>query len=249
MSSADRRNAGTQTRKQRFSPGRFVPLAILVAGLAAFFAFGLDRYISFEQLKLHREMLAGLVAEYGLLAAVACSLAYAAMTAFSIPGGAVATIVCGFLFGLWAGVAVVVTGATLGAIAVFLAARTALGDVLREKAGPGLRKMEEGFQKDALSYLLFLRLVPLFPFWLVNLVPAFLGVKLRTYAVATFFGIIPGSFVYISVGNGLGALLDAGETPNLGIIFKPQILLPIIGLAVLALIPVIYKRLRARNGA
>lgn len=238
---------GATSERKRGLLGRLLPLCILIAGLAAFFAFGLNKYISFEALKENRATLTDWVQRYGALAAVLFALGYAVMTAFSIPGGALATIVGGFLFGLWVGVAAVVIGATLGAIAVFLAARTALGDALRAKAGSGLRKMEDGFKKDALSYLLVLRLVPLFPFWLVNLVPAFLGVKLRTYAIGTFFGIIPGSFVYVSVGNGLGALLNAGQTPNLGIIFKPEILLPIVGLAVLALIPVVYKRMRARK--
>ena len=103
--------------------------------------------------------------------------------------------------------------------------------------------MEDGFRKNALSYLLVLRLVPLFPFFLVNLVPAFLGVGIRTYVLGTFFGIIPGSFVYVSIGNGLGALLDAGENPDLGIIFQPRFLIPIVGLAVLAAIPVLYRKI------
>jgi uncharacterized membrane protein YdjX (TVP38/TMEM64 family) len=107
--------------------------------------------------------------------------------------------------------------------------------------------MEEGFRQDALSYLLVLRLIPIFPFWLVNIVPAFLGVPLGTYVLGTFVGIIPGSFVYASVGNGLGAVFDAGGTPDLGIIFEPAILLPIVGLAVLALLPIAYRRFKARR--
>jgi uncharacterized membrane protein YdjX (TVP38/TMEM64 family) len=100
-----------------------------------------------------------------------------------------------------------------------------------------------------LNYLLFLRLIPVFPFWLVNLVPAFLGVPLTTYVVATLVGIIPGSLVYASVGNGLGAVFDTGGRPDLGIIFEPEIILPIIGLAVLAILPVAYKKIRAREPA
>ena len=108
------------------------------------------------------------------------------------------------------GMALVLVGATAGAIGIFLAARHTLGDFLRAKAGPAIRRMEAGFRDNAFSYLMVLRLVPVFPFWLVNLVPAFLGVSLRTYAAATFLGIIPGSFVYCGVGNGLGAVFDAG---------------------------------------
>jgi uncharacterized membrane protein YdjX (TVP38/TMEM64 family) len=107
--------------------------------------------------------------------------------------------------------------------------------------------MEAGFRENAMSYLLVLRLVPLFPFWLVNLVPAFLGVPLRTYVIGTFFGIMPGTFVYASVGSGLGAILEAGESPDLGIIFKAEILIPLLGLALLALIPVIYKRIKTKR--
>jgi uncharacterized membrane protein YdjX (TVP38/TMEM64 family) len=145
------------------------------------------------------------------------------------------------------GAIVAVIGATAGATVVFLIAKTALGDTLRAKAGPRIRRMEEGFREDALNYLLFLRLIPLFPFWLVNIVPAFLGVRLGVYLVGTFLGIIPGGIVYASVGNGLGAVFDAGGTPDLGIIFRPEILLPIMGLALLALLPVGYRKYKARQ--
>ncbi|MDQ4136229.1 MAG: VTT domain-containing protein, partial [Pseudomonadota bacterium] len=176
-------------------------------------------------------------------------LFYAAVVALSVPGGAVMTIAGGFLFGLWLGTACVVVGATLGAVAVFLIAKTALGEPLRARAGPWLRRMEAGFRENAFNYLLVLRLIPLFPFWLVNLVPAFLGVPLGTYVLATFLGIVPGSLVYASVGSGLGAVFDRGETPDLGIVFEPQILGPIVGLAVLALLPVIYRKYKARQAA
>ena len=138
----------------------------------------------------------------------------------------------------------VVFAATVGATALFVVAKTTLGALLRERAGPFLAKMEAGFQENAFNYLLFLRLIPVFPFWLVNLAPAFLGVSLRTYVAATFVGIVPGTFVYASLGNGLSAVLDAGGTPNLGRIFERDVLLPIIAVAVLALVPVAYKKLR-----
>jgi uncharacterized membrane protein YdjX (TVP38/TMEM64 family) len=172
-------------------------------------------------------------------------LIYAAAIALSIPGGAILTIAGGFLFGVVAATCYVVIAATFGATILFLIARTALGDTLRRKAGPAVRRMEVGFRENALNYLLFLRLIPVFPFWLVNLVPAFLGVPLTTYIVATLVGIIPGSLVYASVGNGLGAVFDAGGRPDLGIIFKPEIILPIVGLAVLAILPVAYKKIKA----
>lgn len=227
---------------------RSLPLAVLLAGLVLFFALGLDRYLSFEELSRHREWLTRQVQAHGIVAALAFIGVYALVTATSVPGGAVLTVLGGFLFGIGWGTLYAVVGATLGAVAIFLAARTALGEPLRRRAGPAVRRMAAGFHEHALSYLLVLRLVPLFPFWLVNLVPAFLGVPLRIYLIGTFFGIIPGTFVYASVGNGLGRLIAAGERPDLGIIFEPAILTPILGLAVLALIPVVYRKLRARRG-
>tara|TARA_R110002110_G_scaffold415612_7_gene652389 strand:+ start:196105 stop:196869 length:765 start_codon:yes stop_codon:yes gene_type:complete len=226
---------------------RIVPIAILIAGFVAFFALDLDRFVSLEALKENRETLRMLVSDNGIVAILAFGAIYAVVIAFSLPGGAIMTLTGGFLFGALGGGLIVVVGATIGATALFLVARTALGDVLRAKAGPFLSKMEEGFRSNALSYLLVLRLIPLFPFWLVNLVPAFLGVSTTTYIIGTFVGIIPGTFVYASVGNGLGALIDAGQDPDLGIIFRPEILGPLIGLAVLALLPVIYKRIQARK--
>ena len=176
--------------------------------------------------------------------AVFFSVLYALVVALSIPGALIMSLAGGFLFGTWLGGALVVIGATSGAVAIFLIAKTALGELLREKAGPWLSKMEEGFKEDALSYLLVLRLVPLFPFWLVNLVPAFLGVNVATYSLATFIGVMPGCFIYASVGNGLGAVFDAGDDPNLSIITQPEIIGPIVGLAILALIPAVYKRMK-----
>lgn len=221
---------------------RFLPVIVLLAGLGAFFALGLDRYVTLDTLRDNREALSAWVAQNWALAAFVYVLAYILMVAFSLPGALVATLTGGFLFGTVFGGLLTVIGATIGATAIFLAAKTALGNTLREKAGPKLRKLEEGFGKNAFSYMLVLRLVPLFPFFLVNLAPAFLGVPLGTYVVATFLGIIPGTFVFASIGNGLGAIFDAGRDPDLGIIFEPEILGPILALAALALVPVIYRR-------
>ena len=226
---------------------RFLPLAVLVLGLALFFGLGLNRYLGLDALREHRHWLTEQVARDPVLTGAAFIVVYALVVAFSVPGGAVLTIAGGLMFGTLAATVCAVLGATLGATAVFLAARTALADVLRAKAGKALKRMEAGFRENALSYLLVLRLVPLFPFWLVNLVPAFLGVSLRHYVTVTFFGIIPGTFVYASLGNGLGALLDAGGSPDLKIIFTPEILIPIIGMAILALVPVVYKKIKARQ--
>jgi uncharacterized membrane protein YdjX (TVP38/TMEM64 family) len=224
---------------------RLLPLAVLLALIALAWAFGLQDYLRFEALRENRMELLHVVERHARLAPLVYVLVYAAAIALSLPGGAVLTIAGGFLFGTALATCLVVVGATIGACIVFLIAKTALGEPLRAKAGPWLRRMEDGFREDALSYLLVLRLIPLFPFWLINLVPAFLGVPLRTYALATLVGIIPGSLVYASVGDGLGAVLDRGETPDLAIILEPRILLPLVGLALLALMPVAYKRWKA----
>ncbi len=238
------RPESSEGRTKTFKLRHAAPLAVIAAALIAFFAFGLDDYVGFAALREHRQSLIGFVAANGVWAAVLFISLYAVATTVSLPGGAILTIAGGFLFGLLSGTIYVIVGATLGATGLFLAARTALGDPLRARAGPSLQRMEQGFGENALSYLLFLRLIPVFPFWLVNLVPAFLGVPLRTYVIGTAIGIIPGCFVYASVGNGLGAVFDAGETPDLGIIFRPEIIIPIVGLAVLALIPIAYKRFK-----
>ena len=226
---------------------RLAPLGVLLLAVALVFAFDLHGYLNFETLRQHREELKEFVGRQAVLAPLLFMAIYAAVVALSVPGGALLTIAGGFLFGTLPATLYVVVAATLGATILFLIAKTALGDPLRARAGPWLRRMEAGFAENALSYLLVLRLIPIFPFWLVNLVPAFLGVGLGTYMFGTFFGIIPGSFVYASVGNGLGAVFDAGETPDLGIIFEPAILIPIVGLAALALVPVAHRKFKARS--
>lgn len=223
---------------------RFWPLGLLVLGLILFFAFGLNRYATLDTLRDNREALGQWVAAHKALAVLIYIAAYAAMVAFSLPGALVATLTGGFLFGTLLGGTATVFAATIGATVLFIAAKTAFGDLLRAKAGPAIKRMEEGFRENAFSYLLVLRLVPLFPFFLVNLAPAFLGVKLRTFIAATFIGIIPGTFVFASLGNGLGAVFDAGRTPDLGLIKEPQVILPLLALAALALVPVLYRRLR-----
>jgi uncharacterized membrane protein YdjX (TVP38/TMEM64 family) len=226
---------------------RWLPLGLLVAGLIAFFALGLDRYISFETLKTHRAALLDFVGAYPLGAVLLYGLAYVAVVAFSLPGGAVMTVAGGFLFGTALATAVVVVAATVGAALVFLAAKTALGDVLRNRAGPFVARMEEGFRANALSYLLVLRLVPLFPFFIVNLVPAFLGVTLRVFVVGTLIGIVPGTFVYASVGAGLGSVFDAGESFSARGVLTPEVVLALVGFAFLAMIPVLYRRFRSKE--
>jgi uncharacterized membrane protein YdjX (TVP38/TMEM64 family) len=222
---------------------RLIPLAVIVLGLGLFLALGLQRYLSFDALKDNREYLLALVDQNLWSYLVGFALIYILVVALSAPGGGALTLAGGFLFGTSLGGAVTVMAATIGAGILFLAARSAFGDFLRQRAGPAMAKFEDGFRRDAFSYLLVLRLVPLFPFFLVNLAPALFGVPFRIFMITTFFGIMPGTFVFASVGNGLGAVFDAGQVPDLRIILKPEILGPLLGLALLSLIPVFYRRL------
>lgn len=246
MSEKQVETGGARSTGGRLPLGRLVPVALLVAGLIAFFALGLHRYVTPDALKEHRVSLKMWVDNYGIWSLVVFGAVYVVVAALSIPGGALLTITGGFLFGPYHATITVLIGATLGGTALFLAARFALADFLRAKAGPYLQKIENGFNENGMNYMLILRLVPLFPFWLVNLAPAFLGVPLRTFVISTFFGIIPGTVVYALVGDGAGAVFDQGGEIDLWIIFEPRILAPIIGLIVLALIPVIYKWWRTR---
>ena len=224
-----------------------IPLVLLVV-LVLFFYSGLGRYLSFETLRENQGALKDWVRANGALAVIAYMLTYAAVTIFSLPGGLVMSITGGFLFGTLWGALYIVVGATTGATILFIAAKTSLGDPLRAKAGPWLQKMEEGFQENALSYLLVLRLVPLFPFFVVNLVPAFLGVSLSVYFIGTFLGIIP-RVVRVRLGGrrarqhfrGGGRVLRQGDTHAPGHHRAGGTR------SALSLIPVIYKKLKSKK--
>lgn len=232
------------SEKPRFSVRRLLPIMLIAAGFVAFFAFGLDDLITFEALKAHREVLMDWTGGHFFLASVAFIGGYVAVVALSLPVAVLLTPIAGFLFGTWLGALYSLLAATLGATVVFLAARYAFAALVEAKAGPWLRKMEAGFRADAFNYMLVLRLVPLFPFWLVNLVPAVLGVRLGTYVLGTALGMVPGAVVYAGVGAGLGTVFAAGGTPDLAIVFEPQVLLPLLGLSALSLMPVAYKKWR-----
>ncbi|MDH3769892.1 MAG: TVP38/TMEM64 family protein [Nitrospirota bacterium] len=241
--------AAAAPRAAGFSIRRLWPLALLGLAIGTFFALDLDMYLTFEALRANRATLTTFVAEHAVWASLLYMALYAAAVAMSLPGGAVLTIAGGFLFGTVLGTVQVVIAATVGATLLFLIAKTALADFLKAKAGPFLQRMEAGFQENAFSYLLVLRLIPLFPFFIVNLVPAFLGVGLRTYVLGTFIGIIPGSFVFTSVGAGLGSLFDRSETFSPGSVLTPEIVTALVGLALLALLPVVYRKIKARRAA
>src|SRR5664279_45606 len=190
---------------------RLVPLAavIVLAGIA-YCAFGRDT-LSLEALVRHRAGIDAFVTEHRLLAVLAYIGIYVGVVALSVPGAIFLTVSGGFLFGLLVGAAAAVVGATIGATIIFLVARTALGEPLLRRAGPRAVKLAQGFRDDAFSYLLFLRLVPAFPFFLVNLVPAFAGVRLGPFVLATALGVIPASFVYALAGTGLDSVISAQE--------------------------------------
>jgi uncharacterized membrane protein YdjX (TVP38/TMEM64 family) len=225
---------------QASSLRRLIPLSLLVAAAAAFVLSGGGRYLTFTQLAEHRAFLCGLVDRAGILAIIGFTLAYAVLTALSVPGAMLMTLAAGFLFGPWFGGVYALLGATFGAGAVFLAARTGLAGLV-DSAGPRVQRLKAKFRADAFSYLLCLRLVPIFPFWLVNLAAGATNMPLPVYLTATFFGMIPGTFVYAGLGNSVSALIESGRHPDPYTIFRPNILLPLIGLALLALLPVAYR--------
>lgn len=226
---------------------KILPLAILLLGLGAFYYFHLEHFINFQALKLHRELLLNYIAHSFFIATIMFILIYIILVAISAPGAFILTIIGGFLFGPVLGTIFAVISATIGAVIIFVAARTALHDFLYKISAKWFQTFAQGFKSNAFSYLLFLRLVPLFPFWLINIVPAFFEVSARVFVVTTFFGIIPGTFVYVMLGNGLGEILDQGKVPNLNIIFEPAIFIPIVGLAILALLPILYQLLQKHN--
>ncbi|ALK10745.1 TVP38/TMEM64 family protein [Blastochloris viridis] len=250
------RRPGPALRRWR----RLLPAAAVAAAMVAALALGGHRYLSLAALVDHHAALEALVASHPLTAAAVFVAGYAAVTALSLPGAAVMTLLGGLLFGWLGGTLASLVAATAGATAVFLIARTSFGDDLARRAGGTLAQLAGGFQRNALSYLLFLRLVPAFPFWLVNLVPALLGVRLSTYVVATAIGILPATLVFALIGSGLGGTLKAeraavaacvarGGAPcevtlSVGDFLTPGFIAGLTALSVLALLPLLVKRLR-----
>jgi uncharacterized membrane protein YdjX (TVP38/TMEM64 family) len=235
---------------QGSSLGRLLPLLILVLALAGFFASGLNKYFTLDILRDNQAFLKSWVHDNKPVAVAAFIATYVVVAAASLPVGAVLSITGGFLFGSIFGTAWIVAGATVGSAILFIIARTSIGEPLRRRFAVQIKPMEEGFRRNAFSYLLILRLVPLFPFWLVNLAPAFLGVSIPTFIITTAIGIIPGAFVFASIGNGLNALFEAGQQPDLSLaalIQRPDFYIPIAGLVILSLIPVVYRGLTGKK--
>ena len=235
------------TKPKKSLVKRLLPLGVIAAALTAFFALGGPEYVNLESLKENREWLAGFVQDNFLVAFLGFVALYAVLVGISFPGAGFLSIFGGFLFGTFTGAFGIVIGATIGACIIFLVARNALGANLAEKMGPYMKKFEDGLTKNEISYLFILRLVPIFPFFVVNVVPALFKVKFRNYALTTALGIIPGSMVYASIGDGASAIFEqGGELKLSGVMTEPRVLFPIIGLACLAMIPVLYNKFKAQ---
>ncbi|MEY3260420.1 MAG: hypothetical protein RIT46_1249 [Pseudomonadota bacterium] len=228
---------------------RFGPLILVALAVAVVLASGLADHLSLVELKARRDQLQGFVALHPALSFGLYILIYIAVVSLSLPGALVMTLSGGFLFGPWLGAAAASSGASLGAAVIFLVCRTAVGDSLRGKAGSTISRIEEGVRRDAFSYILTLRLIPVMPFWLVNLAAGFVNIPLRTFLAATVLGILPGSLVYSGLGAGLGEVFASGQEPNLRVIFEPHVLLPLVGLGLLSLLPVVLRRFRKSGDA
>jgi uncharacterized membrane protein YdjX (TVP38/TMEM64 family) len=222
---------------------RFLPLVLLILAGVLFMLLGGHRYVTLASLADNRDWLCKTVARSGAEGALAFVIAYAGLVSLSVPGATLLTITGGFVFGPWLGTTYAVVGATIGATIVFLAARAGLAG-LATRGGPLMSRLAAGFREHGFSYLLAARLIPIFPFWLVNLAAGALGLPRGQYILGTFIGIIPVTFIYASLGNGVGDIIAEGRHPDLGILFEPSLLLPILGLAALALLPVFYQRWR-----
>ncbi len=255
--------------RAKFSPRRLVPLIVIAVAAGVVIAMGWQRQLSFETLARHYEALRTFIAAHEVSAIAAYVALYIVAVALSIPVsipvGVYLTVTGGILFGAILGGAAAVVGATIGAICIFLIAKSAIGEYFVRRAGRLAEKVAQGFRADAFNYLLFLRLVPIFPFWLVNLVPALCGVPLATFVAATALGVIPATFAFAVVGAGLDSVIAAQQAayqsclaaarPDCRLEFHmkaaltPELLGALVALGVLALIPVVVKRLRARSTA
>ncbi len=253
---AQKRDVSSFDRLKRWLPLLFIA-ALTVIGLA----LGWHEHLSLSNLIARREDLGAFVADNVIAALLAYGGLYIAIVALSIPVASFLTIIGGFLFGWAICGPVTVIAASIGASIIFLAAQTSIGHALRDKAGPFISKLADGFRRDAFHYLLFLRLTPIFPFWVVNLAPAILHVPLRTFFIATALGIIPGTFAYAIVGAGLDSVIAAQEQANPGCaaagtcsidakaLITPELVAAFIALGIVSLMPVALKAWRRRKGA
>lgn len=228
---------------------RFLPLVLIVAVVAIVFGTGANRYLSLDMLQEKRMELLAFVGEHPVWGVVAYILCYVVLVAFSIPGALIMSMSGGFLFGAALGSTAAVTGMTIGATIMYLAARSALGEFFksRTRIGALVQRVEKGVRGNAFVYLLVLRLLPAVPFWMCNIVSGFVSIPLRTYVAATILGVIPSTVVYASIGSGLGAIFDRGEKPSLRLVLDPDILYPLLGMVALSTAPAFYHAWRVRR--
>lgn len=222
---------------------RLLPLVVIFGVLAAFFAFDLGQYFSQDFLRENRESLLAFKDANFALMLIGFILVYAVVASLPFPVASFLTIFGGFLFGTFLGGAAAIFGATLGATALFIAVKYAFKDVFEQKFGKYTGKFEAGLKENELSYLFILRLIPAYPFFVPSIVLALFDIRVRNFFLTTLFGIVPGTLVYASIGNGIGAVFDAGGEAQLsGLLTKPAVILPILGLILLSLIPIAYKK-------
>ncbi len=226
---------------------RFLPIASLASGFVIFLIIGPSDYSDLQSLADKRIELKNWVGSNLVLAAAVYIVAYVSSTAFFLPFGTIITLAGGFLFGTFLGGTLAIIGATIGSSILFIAARTALSAYFQKRIGPHASNLRKRLNENAFYYLLALRLAPVFPFAVVNVAPALVGMRLRTYVTATFIGIIPATYVYASVGAGLDALFSSGDVPDLNAVVKWEFMLPLFLLAVLSLVPVLLKRARRQE--
>jgi uncharacterized membrane protein YdjX (TVP38/TMEM64 family) len=219
-------------------------VAFVMGVAATALIFGFDLGVALEILRAHHGGLLSFVAEAPALASILFITLYAGAVAISLPGVAILTVVAGYLFGWFHGTALVLIGATAGASGVFLLARTALGSDVRARAAPAVQRFADGFRRNALSYGFALNVVPIFPYGLIIVVPAACGVPLHTFLAGMFLGLVPGTFLFAGLGDGLEEVLSAGTPLRLAHFISPEIVLSLSGLAVLALLPVAWRALR-----
>jgi uncharacterized membrane protein YdjX (TVP38/TMEM64 family) len=220
---------------------RFIPLLIVVLLMGIAYFTGLINYLSLESLKQNQHAFKNIVEVYPVLAGCAYVLLDAVATALSIPVGLILSLFAGLLFPQPFSTLIMACGGTLGAGCLFLAARSAVGNLLRQRAGPFLINMERGFHENAASYMLFLRLVPIFPFWLVNLAPAFFRIPFFTFIWTTFIGIIPIAFIITQAGAGLGQIVNSSSDLNLHSIFNTDVKIALLGLGIFSIVPIALR--------
>lgn len=242
-----------QSDASRGRYARYVPVAIVISGLAFGYAFGLQDYLSLGFLAEQRQALHAYVGANVFWSALLFLVVYILAVAFSFPAASVLTIFGGFLFGWMLGGALVAIGATVGASILFLATRSAFGGFLRHRVDGSVKKLADGFRENAFGYLFVIRLAPVFPFFVVNIAAALFDISLGRFVAATFFGILPGTFAYAYLGQGVDSVLVAaqasGREAQISDLVTRDITLAFFALALVALIPTIMRQFRKPGGA